>query len=228
MAKIQVTTADTNSFKNAARTEFRSSSGIPYSLSLDETNDYIELYIGNSTTPTSFSLLDNLTAESAPVAISGAMDSTDTLHVTWLDPGLGKATPLRYSTIDLTAGTPTFTTPATLVLDIGELPTAANLYTAIAIDSNNVPHIVYNTYPKIAGTPTYAAVYVNKVGGSWNTPVNVEYTLGVDCIEFDIVIDLDNLPVIVYERDSISVYATIGDTNNATFFTSNVRHRLPL
>ena len=193
MAKIQVTATDTNSFLNAARTEFRSSSGIPYSLSLDETNNDIEVYKGNSTTPTSYSLADSITAETDPVGISGAIDSDDIIKISWLDDA-GKASPLRYAEFD--CDTDTFNTPVSIVVDIGEDPTAANLYTAIAIDSNDVPHIVYNEYQKIGGVSTYVAKYVNKVGGSWNTPVNVDYIQNANCKKIEIAIDLDNIPFI--------------------------------
>ena len=111
-----------------------------------------------------------------------------------------------------------------VVADIGSDPVAiTNLYTAIAIDSNNIPHIAFSQYPSKGGLPSL--YYINKVGGSWNAAVEVEgATNGTDCLGQDIAIDADNLPVISYKRTggagtSAGGKAAIGNANNATSFT---------
>jgi hypothetical protein len=169
-----------------------------------ESDDYYFYLIGESVQ--SFYELDSETGETDPVGVSCVIDSTDVIHISWMDDA-GKASPLRYTTIDLDVATPAFATPTSIVADIGENPTASSLYTAIAVDSNDVPHIVYNEYQKIGGVSTYVAMYVNKVGGSWNTTVQVEYTQGIDCSDIDIAIDLDNIPVISLNRDAANLYA---------------------
>jgi len=215
MAKIQVTTANTNVFTNAARTVFRDSNGIPYVLSFYSTT--IQIQKGNGTAPTSFSSADTVSGGTDPVGVSGAIDSSDIIHISWLD-NAGKASPLRYVTFD--CDTDTFGTPATLVLDIGEVPATASLYTAIAIDSNDVPHIVYNEYPKISGVNTYVAMYINKVGGSWNAKVNLWYNVGTNVKYMDITIDLNNLPTVVFSKNTLNLNCAIGASNNAISFSS--------
>jgi len=218
---IAVTSANTNTVAQGARVAVRTSAGIPYVIVEDTTDGGIEVWKGDGTTPTSFSEQDsaNNPQASGYGSCSAAIDSSDVIHIAYQYYN-GKASELRYITFD--TSTDTFGTDTQLVADIGEDPGAiTDLQTATAVDSNDVPHIVYIGYPKVTGTNYYTVYYINKVGGSWNTEVEVEGgTAGVDCEYPDITIDANDKPCISYTNTSDDDIGTaIGNANNATSFT---------
>ena len=222
MAAIPVTSANTNNQINGSRVSVRNSAGVPYVVVLDETDGGIEVWKGNSTTPTAFTEQDtaNNPQSAGYGSMSVAIDSSDILHISYMYDN-GKASQLRYITFNADGATDTFSGDVAIIADIGEDPLAiTNLYTAIAIDSNNIPHIAYNENIKIGGNTTLTLMYANKVGGSWNTSVQVEYVAGNDIQSPDIAIDADNLPVIAYYNTTDDDVGTaIGNVNNATSFT---------
>jgi len=155
-------------------------------------------------------------------ASSAAIDSSDVIHISYMSDA-GKASPLLYATFRADGiNDDWLTTDVTLVSDIGEDPLdLGNLYTAIAIDISDVPHIAFIKFPKIGGATTYTLAYINKVDGSWNTSVNIHYVQNADAYGVDMTIDFSNRPCLayhVYDSGDI-VYAAIGNGNNATSFT---------
>jgi PKD repeat protein len=85
---------------------------------------------------------------------------------------------------------------------------------AIAIDANDVPHVVYTLHETYKGKLYTTLYYANRVGGVWNMialcPKEAK-ALKFDTI--DIAIGPDNIPYVL--RDS---GLTRGDANNPTYF----------
>jgi len=218
MAAVQVTSVNTNRQINSSRVSVRTSAGIPYVI-VNQILGIIQVFKGNSVTPTSFTIQDdaNDPAGTTYGSSSAAIDSTGVIHISYHYYN-GKTSELRYVTFN--TGTDTFSGDAQLVADIGGDPTAiTNLYTAIAIDSNNVPHIAHSQFPSKGGLPSL--YYMNKVGGAWNAAVEIEGgTNGNECKHYDIAISEDNIPEISYVNDTDGdLGAALGNVNNATSFT---------
>lgn len=230
---FNVTSASGDNFalRNGRGQIVRNSSGIPYLVlncdpDTDSVFEEIQVWKGNAASPTSFSEVDgsggNKPSGTDIRGVSAAIDSNDYIHISWLD-DQGKSSPLKYIRFRADGTNDDwFEAEATVVSDIGEDPTATSLNTAIAVDSNDVPHIVYNEYPKIGGTATYVGMYVNKTSGTWQTPIQLYYNQGNDVQAVDICIDYDNYPYIAFVPLAGTKYAytAIGNANNATSFTS--------
>ena len=204
--------------------------------SQDITNTYTNVFVlvqtsstsfeirkGVGQNPSSFSVVATYSSGVSIICPSICIDSSGVIHISWLD-DQGKASPLMYATFN--TETDTLSSPESVVADIGEDPSVENLYTAITVDQNNVPHILYTSCVKISGALTYPAIYINKIGGTWNSPVQVYYAAGDHCYYLDITIDLNNIPFLALTNKD-SAYASafrnrwfIGNANNATSFTA--------
>ncbi len=221
---VQVTYSHTNTIRGASRITFRDSNGIPHIVCHD-TNDGIVIWSGNSVTPTGFlGSASNYGVSwlglSFDIAgISAAMDANDLIHLLAIT-NEGKASQLRYNTYN--TQNHTFGTQQVINGDIGGAPTSALLYTAIALDSNNIPHIAYTELPAIMGTDTYVAMYTNRIGGSWKSPVQVRYQSGENCSKIDIAFELHDRPLISFFFTGYNWgWWTKGNVNNATIFNEN-------
>ena len=218
MASVPVTSANTNSQLGGARVNLRNSAGIPYVIVLDETNGAIQVWKGNSTTPTAFTEQDSASnpQNTRYVAPSACIDSTDIIHIAYYDEN-GKTSALRYVTFD--TSTDTFSGDIS-VKDIGGA-TPVNSGTAISIDTNDIPHIAWVDSVSNMGTDYDTVYYVNRVGGAWNTEVEIEGgTATKNCAYPDIAIDSDNVPIVVYRNSTDSnVEFSGGNINNASSFT---------
>lgn len=226
MAKIQVTSANSNLPFNSNRTVFRSLSGSPSygipTILVRDTNTSMSVRKGNSAEPTSFSTAGTLTNGTIITALNGAMDSNNILHIVWLN-NAAAVSKVMYVTFN--CNTDTFSTPVTVVNDIGEAPATDNLYSAIAVDANNVPHIMYSKLPKIGGVNSYILAYRNRIGGSWGTEILLNNTKDYHCSNFSIAIGIDNIPVLAYSVQGLSahtLFALIGNANNLTSVTAFV------
>lgn len=221
---VAVTSDQSNRQFLGARVVVRTSAGIPYVIVEDLTNGAIRVFKGDAATPTSFAEQDsaNNPATAGYGACSAAIDSTGIIHIAYQYDN-GKASELRYVTFN--TGTDAFAGDAQVIADIGADPTAiTNLYTAIAIDSNDIPHIAYIEYRASGGTDYFTVFYQNRIGGAWNASgVEVEgVTANVQTAVPDIAIDADNKPVIAYRipsADQAYAKAAIGNANDATSFT---------
>lgn len=139
-------------------------------------------------------------------AISAAIDSSDVIHITYQFSGASVG--IEYITFN--ASTNLFGTAAS---------TGISGYTtvncvAIAVDSNNVPHVI-SAGPTAGGN---AGKYANKVGGSWNSSVLITTTNGINFA--DILIDNNNIPEIAICEAITAIKALIGNVNNTTSFTA--------
>jgi len=161
-------------------------------------------------------------------AVSAAIDSDDIIHIAYMSDA-GKASPLLYATFRADGTNDDWlTTDVSLVGDIGEDPTAiTNLYTAIAIDSADVPHITFTRVVKISGAVTFTLSYINKVSGTWGTVYDVHRTQSYNCSRVALSIDYDNIPVVAYRAEPTvgeHLNVAIGNGNNATSFTTHLLH----
>lgn len=115
-------------------------------------------------------------------------------------------------------------------------PTNGNLvigYQTLAVDSNNVPHVVF-TYSfavrngQSAQTVAVFTRYMNRIGGSWTTNIAVNNP-SINQTYADIIIDNNNIPIFSSNEDNgdpnyeTNVYGTVAfyyaDQNNPTGFT---------
>ena len=222
MAAIAVTSANTNNINNGNRVVVRTSAGIPYVVLVDATDASIEVWKGDSSTPTSFTEQNTTNNPDATTygSMSAAIDSTGIIHIVFME-YISKSDDLEYVTFN--TNTDVFAGAATINTDLGgESSSVGGLYTSIAIDSNNIPHVAYVGVEANAGTVGYVVRYENRIGGAWNgTGVEVEgQTANLDCVFPDIAIDSNNIPVIAYYNDANDDYtAAIGNVNDAASFT---------
>ena len=221
---LTVTSANTNNLRGGARNVMRSPSGIPYVVLVDATDGGIEVWKGDGVSPTAFTE-QNAAANpqtSGYGCVSAAMDSSGVIHIAYMYYNT-KVSQLRYVTYN--TATDTFSGDVAVKADIGNDPISlSNLFTAIAVDGNDVPHVAYSEYPNKGGLPSL--FYNNRIGGAWNSAgLEVEgATNGYPCAGYDLAIDLDNRPVVSYVRMVLrdfeyNAVAAIGNTNDPTGWT---------
>ena len=220
MAAVKITSANTNSITGGARVVVRTSTGILYAAIVDTTDKSVEVW--KSADGSSWAEQD---ASNNPAGyVTGAacaIDALDILHIVYAYADTDTPTnyQLRYVTFDTADGgaqDDAFNSVATIA-DVG---TEVDSQVGIAIDSNNVPHVVGQGNP--GGKTAYDTIYyANKVGGTWNALVQVEgYSASKNCNIPRIAIDKDNLPaVIYYNATDYDIGTAIGNVNNATSFT---------
>ncbi|KKL95156.1 hypothetical protein LCGC14_1857480, partial [marine sediment metagenome] len=223
MAAVNITSGnnDDNVITNGRRVAVRNSSGIPYVIVENQSDDSIDVWKGNSATPTSFTEQDNTNNPSGTVygSCSAAIDFGGIIHIAYMQYN-GKTSAFRYVTFN--TSTDTFSGDVAVDTDIGSDPTSiSNLYTAIAIDTANIPHVVYTRSEADMGTDFLTATYRNRIGGSWSSLILVSTTAtNADAVEYDITINSNNLPMFsyLYKRPSMNITAVRGNANNPGFF----------
>jgi len=222
VASVPVTSGNTNNVNNGSRMCVRTTAGIPYVVVCDATDASIEVWKGNSTTPTSFAEQDTTHNPDATTfgSMSAAIDSTGVIHIVYVE-YISKSDDLEYVTFN--TNTDVFAGAATINTDLGgESTSIANLYTSIAIDKNDIPHVAYVGVEANAGTIGKVVRYENRIGGAWNgTGVEVEGQTGnKDCVCPDITFNSSNIPIISYLNDDDDDLArAVGNANDAASFT---------
>jgi hypothetical protein len=200
---------DTNSKNNkGARNLVRNSKGHLYFVGRDVSVNNVHIYKSDNESDsglwTDFTGASNADTD----AIAIAIDSTDIIHVVWWDQGTG----LRYQTFN--TSNDTFGSVQTAHSDTG---TPTTPYVAITIDSNDIPHVAYDS-----GADELE--YTNRIGGSWKTPVAVDTTADNNGYSgIDITIDDDDIVQLVASEDNTitdNIIAYIGNQNNATSFSN--------
>lgn len=221
----QVTATDDFSIAQGARVVVRNSSGIPYVVTENTTDSSIDVWKGNSTTPTSFTEQDvsnNPDAASGSyLAASAAIDSSDVIHIAYWNSD-GKDSALRYVQFRADGTNDDFQNDAQAVADVGGA-NIVNHYTAIAIDSSDIPHVAYVDSDSNMGSDFDTVYYNNRIGGSWNaSSTEIEGATagnGQNCRYPDIAVDADDKPCIVYlDTTGTNSRAAQGNANNATSF----------
>ena len=193
--------------------------GVPFVLSFHTTT--IQVFRGNSINPASWAAFSLAAAGTILSSVSGAIDSANIIHISWLDDAAA-VSKLKYATFN--CSTNTFSAITTINADIGADPVNTSLYTAIAIDSNNIPHIFYTTFPPIKGNNWYSAFYTNRIGGAWNTAVQIASLENANQRNLNIAIGIDNIPVLSYVQQQATfsdLFVCVGNANNLTSVTSD-------
>jgi hypothetical protein len=222
MAAIQVTAANINGVTNGNRVVVRNSAGIPYVVVENYDNASIDVYMGNSATPTSFAEQDFTHNPDATTfgSVSAAIDSAGIIHIVYAE-YISKSSDLEYVQFD--TATNLFQNAVPINSDLGEEDTAiTNIQTAIAVDLNNIPHILVSSAFKVGGSTQITVQYNNRINAFWNVSmIEIEgATAGKACDFPSIAIDLDNKPVISYTNNTDDDVGTgIGNLNDATSFT---------
>jgi uncharacterized protein (UPF0254 family) len=232
MAAILVTVGayNSNSFADtgAGRVLVRTSAGIPYVIGAGVVGafQYCVIFKGNSSTPTAFNVVAAFQATSAYSSVgfgglAAAIDSSDIIHIVYAEDNAA-APSIMYRALN-TADDTWVADPVDIIADTGaDITSTANCQTAIAIDSNNIPHIAYLAYTKVGGTTQWTILYNNRIGGAWNaSSLEVEGVTANKACKFpEICIDADNKPCIVYSNESDNdVTVAIGNANDAASFT---------
>jgi GH18 family chitinase len=136
--------------------------------------------------------------------VAAVMDSAGLIHIAYTQ-SLNSTEHVTYN-----PSTDLFGTPETAFTGVlANTPNAMD----IAVDSNDVPHIVTARATNASNQWAYA----NKVGGTWNTPVLTTILNGVGSLS--ILIDNNNLPQIAVQENITAIAAYIGNANNTTSFT---------
>ena len=219
---IQVSSTNSvHEFPWLRQIQVRNSLGIPYVLFQDGFK--IGLYKGNAIHPTSFSIVDNSHASTLTSISSCAIDSNDIIHIL-----VANGHELEYITFN--AMTDTYLSTETISFDPTIIPShvSYNEYTLgapyIAVDSNDVPHILFLGQENLWGGPAGAQFYYNnRIGGSWKSAnILVSDTNFNNWTTTTFIVDGDDLPIIgtsIYiDGSSGSGYLYIGNANNATVF----------
>jgi hypothetical protein len=211
----------------------RSPAGIPYCILRVEGNDSVEkiqVFKGNGIVPTSFATQDYANAFTTqwsgvdvpwnPVA---AIDSTGIIHIMWQ--GEESTVPyIKYITFN--TSTDLFGTVETVIANTGrQIYSSTEAWCGIVIDSNNIPHVVYQCRMGTKANNYKTVMYNNRIGGAWNASSTVVRGQpdGLNCFSPTITIDQDNKPFIACGDDSTPGYVfhelIIGNANDATTWT---------
>ncbi len=205
----------------------RNSNGILYVVLKNSTNNRIGVFKSNSTDPTSFTEMDtgNAPTDTLYKSISVAIDSSDVLHIAYCKraDGMNAAT-LRYVQFRADGINDDFQNDVELVSNLNY---AFSLQVSIAIDLNGIPHIVYQVGETNMGTDYRSIYYINKIGGSWQTPV---YVYGaseeLSCTFPQLIFDTDDLPCMIFKTHTAgpppldSATAVQGNATDAASFST--------
>ena len=209
---IQITA---DSAQNYSRTIVRTTSGNIYTVIADFNSNSIHVY-ESSNGGTSWVLQDSAHSPgpgdySYP---SAAIDGNGIIHIAYWNQSVG----LRYVTFSTV--TNTFSGSSAVVSQTSGQPGV--VMTAIAVDSNNASHIVYADEVKASGNIYTTVTYINNVGSTWNTKVQIYGAPNKkDGYVGDILVNQNNVPQISYLQGTV-IAAAIGNANKATSFTSQV------
>jgi hypothetical protein len=191
---------DPGAMSGSGRQVVRTSSGTLYAF----INDGGSCEIWKSSDGTSWTEQDsanNPSCSTSGSVVGMAIDSSNNLHLLYESVATEDPTYVKFTTSSDTFGTPE------AIFDA-----SATSYNDIAVDSNNIPHVVFYN--------SAALKYTNRVGGSWDaTPVAIE-TVSILIEHASIAISEDNIPEIAYPMDADGdLAAAVGNQNDASSFT---------
>src|SRR3989344_2212468 len=202
--------SDFGAIHGSNRRLLRSSTGKIYALlndggscevwqSLDNGNSWSEL--DSADNPSCYNNAD----------ILGAIDSNNTIHMTYWDETTN--TQNNYQTFNTSTGQ--FGTEESILSDGTDIGDSL----AIAIDSNNIPHMVRQSITNPG--PDTDLIYSNRIGGTWD-PITVESgsSLNLGSLADITINDDSDIPEISYINEADSdLTAAVGDANNPATFT---------
>ncbi len=225
MAAINITSGNTdnNDLFLSGRVVVRTSNGIPYVVIENTSDKSIDVWKADSTTPTSFAEQDSANKPDATdyENPSAAIDSGDVIHIVYVhddDADMSSVQEVRYVTFD--TSTDTFSGDETVYAFTANVASSTT-GTSISVDSSDIPHIAAIERITNMGTTYDTVGYANRVGGSWNSVVEVEGgTTEKVCFTPKITLTDEDTPEIVYINGTdSSVAVALGNLNNATSFT---------
>lgn len=168
---------------------------------------------GNPYAPTSFAEQDaahrpiapgttdcTYSAASTVQSPDSRLDSTDTIHITYIEGQTGNLYYQTYSTTTDTWGPRVVIANGAKVGDGSGWPRSGQV--SLTLDANNVPHIVYAS----SGTSNTLR-YINRIGGSWSTPITV--ASGTDIMHPSMVTSLDGSIHLAWLNNSIAPHAEV-------------------
>ncbi|MFH7320184.1 fibronectin type III domain-containing protein [Desulfurivibrio sp. D14AmB] len=140
--------------------------------------------------------------------ISAAIDSTNVIHVisyNWNQRPYYR----QLNTVDSVAGSHSWGAVEQLDLRTG----ASGSLTSIAIDANDVPHVLYQLREQYRGSYYTSLHYANRVEGVWRTITLIPVEAQSQATPADIAIGPDNIPYILAGNQMLK-----GNANNPSFF----------
>jgi hypothetical protein len=160
---------------------FWDSSGEKYAVFIRNTFN-IDIYSDVDGTPTQETTVSAQTAHGTTtnfnIYIDAAIDSADKIHVMSFmryNPAVENPTrDVAYRVYN--PGTSSWEGSWEEVVAPENVDTTEIYAAGISLDSNDVPHVIYNSRPKHHGTEYHQVYYINRVGGSWGTPEAVSAT----------------------------------------------------
>ena len=222
--------SDVYGIKEASRMVVRTSDGTPYVAVHNETQQEIEVYKGNATVPTSFSIQDSgnspgLRASShdnyAPCA---SIDANDVIHIVWYEHKGSLSQyggPVGVDYITFSTSTDTFGTRANiantfLTTDSPPDPGVASCIT------ENYHHVVFSENRQTRGKPIPSVYYISRhlLSSAWG---GIK-TVGLNHHRYpDIAAQPGGVPIITAVKKPTfgapTVEAWIANQENATSFT---------
>ncbi len=221
MARVVITSANTNSIAGGARGLVRASNGDLYALILDETDGGIEIWKSDDDGATwAEQDASNNPQDSLYEAPSCAIDSANIIHITYWDADSMGSNGLRY--VIFTTSTDVFSGDIQLAV---RKKGTSNAFTSIAIDSNDEPHIVFIDGEATKGTDYDTVWYGNHTSGAWDTaPIEIEGKTNEKQTRFpEIVISDEDVPEVAFVNiTDTDITAALGNQNAATSFELKV------
>lgn len=187
----------------SGRQVVRTSGGNLYAVLQDGTSGPVEVW-KSTDNGYSWSEMDAADKPTGTNAISIAIDSSDVLHIVYQNAALPDDI---YYTTFATSTDQFAATPEAIYSNA----TVANRSIDIAIDSNDIPHVVF-----VEASASTFVRYYNRVGGSWGL-TSVET---VNAADTKITINGSDVPVVSYINVTDSdLTAAIGNGNDPSSFT---------
>lgn len=216
---VQVTGSGTNQFKDRCRFPLRFGTGTPVVGYGNMTFGQTILMKGNGVAPTSFSSF---------FSVSGVPYKDNWSTYVMISPVLvmcgehyysGMTQQLRQWTVNEQG---TNNGGAVITTLDGFVPFADRMFDT-AVDSNGALHVIYNDLTTNMGNTYLTLYYINNVGGTWNTRVEIygaSATAQFAALrQPSIIIDSNNLPIISAPAISTTNTWNRGNVNNATSFS---------
>lgn len=163
------------------------------------------------------------------VGCACAIDSGDIIHIILLAYGTGMTDlqEIRYFSYDTSIDNFIVQNEQVQAFVDGDGDGSWNRIFAICVDANDDPHVAYNDEAKDMGVGKETVFYTNKIGGSWNTKVQILQTSGAAAPVFGLDIMITQpTNAIGADRPIICINADLqmdvfhGTALNATAFTA--------
>src|SRR6266496_1890883 len=211
-ASIQIETAAAQALSHCI---VRTATGNVYAVILDTSATPTIRVYESTNAGSSWTQQDSAHAPSGTyVAPSAAIDGNGIIHIAYWNAAVtGEG--LWY--VKFSTATNTFSGNSLIAATSYSNP-VGYYHTAIAVDSNNAPHVLYED--SIRSSPFLAVTYIDAVGGKWNRKVQIPDPTQLGSNGGELFIDQNGVPELAFfDGLDTYVYAAIGNANKATSFT---------